>query len=404
MDTLSGVAHGDGLRLDAFVPAIVRRRLAWLPAPVLEPAAERFEAALLLTDLSDFTSLAESFAQRGPRGAEDLKDVLNFFCGHIVELIEAHGGEVLKFAGDAALALWRVDGLACADATRAAAQCATAAQRAFEEQAAPHGVRLRLRSGIGFGDVWAATVGGVAGRWELLVSGDPLSQAVHAVSAAAAGEIALGAAAWGQLSPYARGRRVGQANVRLDALTEPLPPRASSAIAACPDEWLRPYVPRSVQTRLDAAHGEWIAEFRRVSSLFIKLDGLVDGASDALDRLQRAVVTVQAAVYRYGGSINQLVVDDKGTVVVCGWGLAFHTYGDDPVRAVRAALEVRSRLQQGALNGSFGLASGTIFTGLLGNRRRCTFAMIGDVVNVAARLMEGGAPPRLAGHQTARSG
>jgi class 3 adenylate cyclase len=388
MEAWSRALHRDGILLDAFVPAIIRRRLARCPSPPVQPVGECFEAALLLTDLSGFTSLAESFASRGPRGAEDLNDVLKFFCGHLVDLIEANGGEVVTFAGDAALALWPVGDRSAVEAARAAAQSGAAAQRVFEELAAPNGVRLRLRSGLGFGDVWAATVGGVAGRWELLVSGEPLAEAVRAMSVAAPGDVAVGANAWARLAQHAHGRATGLSCMRLDALTEQVPISTSAAIDACPGEWLRPYVPRSVQARLDAGQSEWLAEFRRVTSLFIKLDTPEYGTPNALEQLQRAIVTVQTAVYRYGGSIIQLVVDDKGTIFVCGWGLALHAHGDDQTRAIRAARDVREGLQSAGFNGSFGLATGTVFAGLLGNYRRCTYALIGDVVNVAARLMQ----------------
>jgi class 3 adenylate cyclase len=392
METWSRAPHRDSILLDAFVPAIVRRRLASCPSSPVQPAEECFEAALLLTDLSGFTSLAESFASRGARGAEDLKDVLNFFCGHLVDLTEAHGGEVVKFAGDAALALWPVGDRSAADAARAAAQCGAAAQRVFEKLEAPNGVRLRLRSGLGFGDVWAATVGGVTGRWELLVSGEPLSEAVRAMSVAAPGDIAAGANAWTRLAAQAHGRDIGLSCMRLDALTEQVPISMSVAVDACPSEWLRPYVPRLVVAQLDAGQSDWLAEFRRVTSLFIKLDTFERSAPDALEQLQRAIVTVQTAVYRYGGSINQVVVDDKGTIFVCGWGLPFHAHGDDQIRAIRAARDVREGLQNAGFNGSFGVATGTVFAGLLGNERRCAYALIGDVVNVAARLMQAAGP------------
>jgi len=283
METWSRALHPESLLLDAFVPAIVRRRLARCPSSPVQPVDECFEAALLMTDLSGFTPLAESFASRGPRGAEDLSDVLNFFCGHLVDLTEAHGGEVVKFAGDAALALWPVGDKSAVEATQAAAQCGAAAQRIFEELAAPGGVHLRLRTGLGFGKVWAATVGGVAGRWELLVSGEPLREAVRAMSFAAPGDVAVGASAWARLAPHAHGRGIGFSCMRLDALIEQVPISTPAAIDACPGEWLRPYVPRSVQARLDAGQSHWLAEFRRMTSLFIKLDTVEGGAPDALD-------------------------------------------------------------------------------------------------------------------------
>jgi class 3 adenylate cyclase len=176
--------------------------------------------------------------------------------------------------------------------------------------------------------------------------------------------------------------------MRLDALTEHVPNSISAAIDACPPEWLRPYVPRSVQARLDAGQSDWLAEFRRVTSLFIKLDTFERGAPDALEQLQAAIVTVAD-----GGSTATAAASTswwsmtKGTVFVCGWGLPFHAYGDDQARAVRAARDVRDGLRSAGFNGSFGVATGTVFTGLLGNDRRCSYALVGDVVNVAARLM-----------------
>jgi class 3 adenylate cyclase/tetratricopeptide (TPR) repeat protein len=388
METWTRARHPKSLLLDAFVPAIVRRRLARCPSPPIQPADERFDAALLLTDLSGFTSLAERFASRGPRGAEDLSDVLNFFCGHLVDLTEAHGGEVVRFSGDAALAMWPVGERNGVEAAQAAAQCGAAAQRTFEELEAPDGVRLSLRAGIGFGKVWAATVGGVGGRWELLVSGEPFAEAVQAMSLAAPGDVAVGASAWARLASHAQGSNIGLSCMRLDGLTDRVPTSSPAPVDACPSSWLRPYVPRSVQARLDAGQSDWLAEFRPVTTLFIKLDTLEPGAQVTLERLQRAIVTVQTAVYRYGGSLNQLVVDDKGTVFVCGWGLALHAHGDDQARAVRAACDAREGLQGTAVNASFGVATGTVFAGLLGNYRRCRYALIGDIVNVAARLMQ----------------
>jgi class 3 adenylate cyclase/tetratricopeptide (TPR) repeat protein len=390
MDTWSGTRHRDTLPLDAFIPAVLRRQFAQNPSLVLQPTTEHFHAALMLTDLSGFSSLAEDFSGRGPRGAEDLRDVLNFFCGNLVDLVEAHGGEVLKFAGDASLALWPIGDHQSSYAVRCAAQCALAAHHLFEQSGAPNGVRLRVRSGIGYGELWAANVGGVAGRWELLVSGDPLRQAADAVDSVGPGEIAVSSTTWNQLGSYARGTIERGQNIRLDAVDAPVPLVPSPVITLAPDaeSLIRAYVPRFVQATLDARQSDWLGEFRRVTTLFIKLTGFGPDAHIALDQLQRAIVAVQTTVYRYGGSINQSVVDDKGTIMVCGWGLAQHAHGDDQVRAVRTALELRDALRQAGVTGSFGLTTGDVFAGLLGNSARCSYAMIGDAINVAARLMQ----------------
>jgi class 3 adenylate cyclase len=381
--------EGSGdLSLDAFVPALIRRRIALDPGPQTEPAVERFPAALMLADLSGFAAAAETLARRGARGAEDLKDLVNLFFGRLVEAVHRHGGQVLKFPGDATLAVWPADAGGVVAALRHATECALEAQQALHA-GTPNGLRLQMRAGVGVGAVSAATVGGVEGRWELLVTGDPLTQAVQALSVASPGEVVVSLEVHQQLTPYAQTSRLGDRAFRVDSVTAlpPTTPPGPWPLGAEATVHLRAYVPRAIQARLDAGHTNWLAEFRRVSVLFIDLGRLECGDDETLAQLQRAVVAVQTATYRYGGSINQLVADDKGTVVVCGWGLALHAHADDPVRAVRAALELRGHLKELGFDGAFGLATGEVFTGLRGNRLRCEYAMIGDVVNVAARLM-----------------
>jgi class 3 adenylate cyclase/tetratricopeptide (TPR) repeat protein len=380
-------------RLDAFVPELIRRRAANDPASLAAPFAERFPAALLMADLSGFSALAERFSRRGARGAEDLKDLLNLVFGRLVDLVDAHGGNILKFAGDATLALWPASEDGDAAAVRRAARCALAAQAILADAERTAGVRLLLHAGIGFGPLWAANVGGVEGRWEVVGAGPPLAQAAHASVLARPGEVVVSAAAWDLLAPRATGRVLADGAIRLAAVSgiddfkraEPtvLPPGAESR--------LRPYVPRTVQARLAAQQTDWLAEFRRVTVLFVNIEQIDYGNVDALDSLQRATAAVQTSVYRYGGSVNQLLVDDKGTVAICGWGLPLCTHEDDALRAARAALEIQQTLRDAGLNGSFGLASGEVFTGLRGNDRRSEYAMIGTTVNLAARLMQAAA-------------
>jgi class 3 adenylate cyclase/tetratricopeptide (TPR) repeat protein len=388
MEPWSGTPQVPGLSLDAFVPELLRRHIAEQPANALHPLSRSFPAAVLVTDVSGFSSLAETFAGRGTRGAEDLNDVLNFFCGHIAHTIESHGGDLIRFAGDAVLGLWPLN----EDATGAlrAAQCSLRIQEVLAESEPPNGLRLPLRAGLGVGEVLCATVGGVEGRWELLVAGPALADAVGAVSVAAPGETLLSASVWPQIAGHALGSRV-KSLTRLERLIDPIPVLQRTKPSCIEPALLRAYVPRSVQVRIDAGQTDWLAEFRRVTALFIKLDSLNYVDVHALAQLQRAMAGVQSVVHRYGGSINQLVVDDKGTVVVCAWGLALHSYSDDQTRSIRAALDLRSELRAVGVSASFGLATGDVFAGLLGTSRRCEYAMVGDIVNLAARLMEAAA-------------
>src|SRR3954462_3971321 len=114
----------------SYVPAAVaRHHRAGAPAPD-QPSRRPLRAALLFADISGFTALTERLAERGPAGAEELTAFLNTYFGQLIDLIAAHGGDVVKFAGDALLALWPASEEDLPTATRQAAQCGLAVQDA----------------------------------------------------------------------------------------------------------------------------------------------------------------------------------------------------------------------------------------------------------------------------------
>jgi class 3 adenylate cyclase len=159
---------------------------------------ERFRSAVLFADISGFTPLAERLAQRGPAGAEDLSGLLTAYFGQLTALIAAHTGEVITFAGDGLLAAWPAAGDDLSAPTWRAGQCAVAVQAALHNYEVGSGLRLSLRIGVAAGEVMALHIGGIGGRWQLLLAGAPLIQARAAPTASLAG------ARW-CLSPEARG-------------------------------------------------------------------------------------------------------------------------------------------------------------------------------------------------------
>src|SRR5690349_5715994 len=86
--------------LRAYVPKIVATHLGRCPRP-FQPAEQSFDAAVMLADLSGFTKLAERLEREVSAAAEELTRILNAFFGPLIDTIEAHGGDVVKFAGDA---------------------------------------------------------------------------------------------------------------------------------------------------------------------------------------------------------------------------------------------------------------------------------------------------------------
>lgn len=68
----------------------------------------QFEASVLFADVSGFTDLSEKY-QALENGASKLSMVLNFYLGTMVQEILSHGGDILKYAGDAFIAIFRAE-------------------------------------------------------------------------------------------------------------------------------------------------------------------------------------------------------------------------------------------------------------------------------------------------------
>ena len=184
------------VRYAPFVSPLVLRRLSRLPDPVNSPEESSMSGVVLVADVSGFTSFTESLATGGPGGAETVKDALNACFGPLIEVVSAHGGEVLQFAGDAVVVLFpSADAADLTDAVSRAEAAARSVQQRVGTVAIKGHTTLRLRIGIGAGGFRNAVVGGVENRWFSLAGGDALSQALEYSTRAAAGETVISPAA-----------------------------------------------------------------------------------------------------------------------------------------------------------------------------------------------------------------
>lgn len=121
---------------------------------------EEISAVIWLNDLRGFTASSEAL----PRG--QLIDLLNDYFGPMVDAVEAAGGEVLKFIGDAMLAIFPTDAAGKAAACRQALAAAAAARTAMADEnrrriaaALPlidYGIALHIGSVI-YGNIGSAT-------------------------------------------------------------------------------------------------------------------------------------------------------------------------------------------------------------------------------------------------------
>ncbi|MBX0330289.1 AAA family ATPase [Oscillochloris sp. ZM17-4] len=382
--------------LASYVPALVVRRMAADMGATMSPSVERIPAAALFADLSGFTALTEQLSLHSPAGTEELTQILDLYFGHLVRVVAAHGGDVVKFAGDGLLALWYGDEDLPLLARRAV-QCALSVQMvmspdvwgSFDGAHAP--APLKMRVGVGAGEVTTMHIGGVFGRWELLVTGDPVRQTGFAEAQARPGDVVISAEAWPLVAESCDGEPLPSGAVRLVSLTDYLPMRGleTPPLRAGMADALRSYLPKAILARMDAGQTAWLTEQRQVTVLFVNLPDL--WSDTPLRQAQKLMRTIQSMLYRFEGSISRLGADGKGPTLVAALGLPPLSHEDDPERGARAALAIQAALAELGFACAIGVTTGQALCGAVGGEARREYTMMGSIVNRSARLMQAAA-------------
>src|SRR3954452_5067102 len=163
------------------------------------PAIQGFEtrrvrAALLLTDVVDFSGHVDRVSDAGALALEQLAHDFDGYFSELVTIVDQCGGDVLSIAGDALLSYWPAeDDEDLARAVGHAIDAGLALQSALARS------RFKTRAGPSAGEIDLALAGGVDGRWELMPAGDPVAAVARAERLAIPGTVALDESAWSRL-------------------------------------------------------------------------------------------------------------------------------------------------------------------------------------------------------------
>ncbi|SPQ95040.1 unnamed protein product (mitochondrion) [Plasmodiophora brassicae] len=415
------------INLCSYIPSVVVQFLAGHcsdPVPLSLPARHRLTTAVLFADISGYTAMCEQLGETH-NGIEDLARIVKAYFGILVKVVARHGGDVFKFAGDAVIVVWPDTGDTLGVLARRSCQCALDIQRhlhglTLQDSGAANLYELSLKIGIGVGDVDIVHVGGVEQRTEYLAIGSPLAQAFTCENVADPGQVVVSLQAAALVEPHFRTGRPRPTTpsgpvvgVELRSCRDPLSKRGIASSMATANELvagvdspadlsalLQRYVPLGVLPFVGELEERWASEIRKVTVLFAHttVDPAVEahvGTGTGLARLQRVMETVQRAVLDNGGAVNKFLFDDKGLTVLAVFGLLPSAHANDSLRGVVAALCLCGALPAMKADVNCGVTTGYAFCGVTGGNTRREYSVLGDVVNISARLMQYAAAHRL---------
>jgi len=414
--------------------------------------------------------------------SEQMSLILNNYFGAMVQTVEKHGGDVIKFAGDALICYWPIAN-SSADSNRKLsrggiahycvderdmrdrmAQCALELVRDLNEYDTGHPnpddgspITLSLHIACMVMKIKGLHIGGLNGRLEFLLAGPGFGKLGILLDTAKNGEISIGKDMWdafqteSQQSQLNNGSTSTSTNKVYSNISNTLANSEAKAIwneenneiagyriieahallrrrqqqqqqqqgnnnnsssghhsvsetgleiqtelatycgkttrfdpsvyeAASSDPCIRAYVPSNVLHYHDHSQANLLSENRTVTVVFCSLPA---GTCATFESAQNALLKIQKVLQRYNGLLRQFIEDDKATVVIGVWGCPPLSHQDDPMKAIDAALALRDKL--GPCN--IGVATGSCYCGAVGTPERCEYVVIGNAVNLSARMM-----------------
>jgi len=407
---------------------------------------------LMFTDLAGFTRLMEANVSQGKAGAGSLLAVLNAYFAKMIEIISKSGGDLLEFTGDALLALFPDTGnqnKPNEDALKAV-RAGLRMQRAMSEFAeieTPQGtLHLGMRIGIHSGRFLSADIG-TPRRMEHVLLGKTVQDAKLAESAGVEGRVCLSTSVYerikdvfecedhqskdgkldyklvvdnlsqvqlGEYELYAMGARRRQSSIVLfeRGIAEIIEQIKSQVNAIEP---LAGLLPSPVLNLLieSAADRHIPPDFVEPTIVFVNFIGLPETVDRAMPGEEKKIITtfsrafalINAAVEARGGVLKKITYHLSGSDIVIYFGVPT-AHSNDTERAAATALAIRDivmdlKVPRVAMKVpevicQIGINVGAAFAAEIGETRgRREFNVLGDTVNIAARLMNRAEPNQI---------
>ena len=350
------------------------------------------DGTVAFVDISGFTKLSEKLARKGREGAEQITEAIGRSFDAILHVAYENGGSLLKFGGDALLLWFQREGHV-PRACRATVLMRRVLRDVGRIEVPGAKVTLRMSQGVHTGRFHFFAVG--ASHLELLPAGPAWSRAVAMEHEAHAGEILISPETAALLPRSCVGETKGPGvllrreppgyTAELPRL--PRPKMTAATLARC----LSPAV------RAHVLAGGGSSEHRPVTIAFIHFEGTDamlerSGPVATAEALHRLMCAVEAATEERGVAFLASDVDADGGKLILTAGAPTIT-GDDEERMLLALRRIVDADLTIAIR--IGVNRGSVFAGDIGPRYRRTYTVMGDAVNLSARLMAKAEPGRI---------
>lgn len=355
------------------------------------------KGCVLFADLAGFTNLTENLTLIGKEGAEELTKILNSFFDRMIDIILENGGDVIRFGGDA-MTIFFPSPIEKALKTSLVLQkeCSN-----FQNVHTKAGIfSLGMKIGVSYGDVTLGIVGNKTIGFDYFASGDALDKSAEAEHHAQKGEVLVHP----ECSSFIDETRFNLIKTKdgfLKVESEKIPSETEDKFlfddAFIPEEdQLLDFLPAYVKEKAEIEEQKLVGEHRRTTTLFLRFSNLDCSNLENINKIKTIYSEIASSVKKYGGIINKIDMGDKGSKILALFGSPLSLENQEEF-GVRCSLEIIENkvLQQLDCDLSIGMTTSNLFSAYVGSNKRREFTVMGDGINLAARLMTANLPSKI---------
>ncbi|MDY0151184.1 MAG: tetratricopeptide repeat protein [Candidatus Cloacimonas sp.] len=321
-----------------------------------------FGCGYLFLDVCGFTKLTEKVSAKGHYGVEVIINLLNQYFDMLNDKILAHGGQILKFEGDAVLAAFALPQKHCIEQLQACMQSFSHDLQILNESLeAKYGSSLAYHGSMGYGTSQMIILGSKCNHLDYIIYSPVLGKLYKLCDLAKINETLL------------------------------VPEVIEDTGIGCPPVTIPQFADQGIDIdffpELILQRGrdkDFSGELRNSAILFIGVDAEQFIHYQRYDEINNYYCAIQEIVYRLEGMLNKIDYTDKGMILLISFGI-LQTHVDDIERAITCANQI-NRINS-PLKAKIGLTYSNLYAGILGAKNRHEYGIIGGGVNVASRLM-----------------
>lgn len=322
-----------------------------------------FYGGCLFADISGFTTLSEKFAKFGNEGTEVLTKIINNFFEKLYIEIKKYNGDIIRFAGDAITVFYEgKDGLK--NSIESANNMVEIVKEFHNIKAFGELFSLNMKIGISSGKCHLFFLKS-DGKLEYVFSGEPLNDAAKQEHLAKPGEVIISKETLENLK-----------DTNYEYFKEP-----NKNILI---QFLHPKILEVIEKG-----NLWMLNtHRNVNVIFINAGKKLNVENkNETKKFLEFYNECSKLVFKYNGYINKIDCGDKGNVIIVLFGAPV-SYEDDLKKTLEFIIELKTFSKKIDFPFKAGLSLELVFSGIVGCSDRFEYTVMGDGVNLSARLMQ----------------